>query len=76
MLYLKKCIFKGYFMKFKRRPEMERLNDVVLYEYGVLAFILFAAYLLEYIKGSRTLEYTVIFSVIDIIPYIDYVIIY
>ena len=32
-------------MKLKRRPEMERLNDVVLYEYGVLAFILFAAYL-------------------------------
>ena len=63
-------------MKFKRRPEMERLNDVVLYEYGVLAIILFAAYLLEYIKGSRSLAYTVIFSIIDIIPYIAYVIIY
>ena len=63
-------------MKFKRKPEMERLNDVVLYEYGVLAIILFAAYLLEFIKGSRTLPYTIIFTIIDLIPYFAYAIIY
>ena len=63
-------------MKFKRKPEMERLNDVVLYEYGVLVIILFAAYLLEFIKGSRTLPYTIIFTIIDLVPYFAYVIIY
>ena len=68
--------FKGYYMKFKRRPEMERLNDVVLYEYGVLTIILLAAYLLEFFKGSRTLAYTLVFAIIDVVPYLAYVIIY
>ena len=72
----KMCIFKGYIMKFKRQPEMERLNDVVLYEYGVLTIILLAAYLLEFFKGSRTLAYTLVFVVIDVVPYLAYVIIY
>ena len=44
-------------MKFKRRPEMERLNNVVLYEYGVLTIILLLAYLLEFFKGSRRNTY-------------------
>ena len=63
-------------MNFKKRPEMERLNNVVLYEYGALTIILLAAYLLEFFKGSRTLEYTIIFSLIDVVPFIAFLIIY
>ena len=63
-------------MKLKRRPEMERLNDVVLYQYGILTIILLAAYLLEFFKGSRTLGYTLVFAALDVVPYIAYFIIY
>lgn len=63
-------------MKFKRRPEMERLNDAVLYEYGILSFILLVAYLLEFFKGSRTLGYTLVFALLDLGPFIAYFIIY
>lgn len=63
-------------MKFKRRPEMERLNDAVLYEYGILTVILLAAYLLEFFKGSRTLGYTLVFALLDLGPFIAYFIIY
>ena len=63
-------------MNFKKRPEMERLNNVVLYEYGALTIILLAAYLLEFFKGSRTLGYTIIFSLIDVVPFIAFLIIY
>ena len=63
-------------MKVKRRPEMERLNDAVLYEYGILTVILLVAYLLEFFKGSRTLGYTLIFAMIDVGPFLAYVIIY
>lgn len=63
-------------MKFKRRPEMERLNDAVLYEYGILTLILLAAYLLEFFKGSRTLAYTLIFAILDLGPFLAYFIIY
>lgn len=59
-------------MKYKKRPEMERLNDAVLYEYGILTIILFAAYILEFVKGSRTLGYTLLFTVLDVGPYIAY----
>ena len=63
-------------MKFKRRPEMERLNEAVLYEYGILTIILLAAYLLEFFKGSRTLGYTLVFALLDLGPFIAYFIIY
>ena len=63
-------------MNFKRRPEMERLNNVVLYEYGVLTIILLAAYLLEFFKGSRTLAYTLIFAAIDVLPFVAFLLIY
>ena len=63
-------------MKFKRIPEMERLNDAVLYEYGILSFIMLVAYLLEFFKGSRTLGYTLVFALLDLGPFIAYFIIY
>lgn len=63
-------------MKFKRKPEMERLNDAVLYEYGILTAILLLAYLLEFFKGSRTLAYTLVFSILDLGPFLAYFIIY
>ena len=63
-------------MNFKRRPEMERLNNVVLYEYGVLTVILCIAYFLEFFKGSRTLGYTILFTILNVVPFIAYFIIY
>lgn len=63
-------------MKNKRKPEMERLNNAVLYEYAILTVILLVAYLLEFFKGSRTLGYTLVFAMLDICPFLAYAIIY
>ncbi len=63
-------------MKQKRMHETHRINVTVLICYSVFTIILFAAYLLEYIKGSRTLRYTAVFSLLDLGPYIAYVVTY
>ena len=63
-------------MNFKRKPEMERLNNVVLYEYGALTIILLIAYLLEFFKGSRTLQYTILFFLVDLVPFIAFFLVY
>lgn len=60
----------------KKMDEMHRINKRVLVAYTILTVILLAAYLLEFVKGSRTLEYTLIFGAVDIIPYLMYLIIY
>lgn len=59
-------------MKQKRIPEMQRVNKAVLIEYAILTIILLAAYLLEFVKGSRTLGYTMLFAGIDLIPFSAY----
>lgn len=53
-------------MKKKKLSEMHQINYVVLIEYGVLTFILLAAYILEFVKGSRTLTYTLAFAALDV----------
>ena len=63
-------------MNFKKRPEMERLNNVTLWNYGILTMILLAAYLLEFFKGSRTLLYTALFTLLDLGPFVTYLMIY
>ena len=52
-------------MKQKRMPELHRINKAVLIQYAILTVILFAAYMLEFVKGSRTLTYTLIFMFFD-----------
>ncbi len=63
-------------MKQKRIPEIERINRAVLLAYSILTFILLFAYILEFIKGSRTLGYTILFTIIDMVPYLAYLMIY
>ena len=63
-------------MKPKKMSELHRINKVVLIQYAILTIILFVAYILEFVKGSRTLPYTLIFICFDFIPFILYTIVY
>ncbi len=63
-------------MKQKRMPELQRINTAVLIEYSILTVILLLAYILEFLKGSRTVGYTLIFSVLDVLPYIVCVVLF
>lgn len=63
-------------MKQKKMLELHRINKAVLIQYTILTVILFVAYMLEFIKGSRDLPYTLIFLVFDFLPFILYCIIY
>ena len=60
----------------KKLSEMHRINARVLVAYTILTVILFFAYILELVKGSRTIEYILVFSAFDIIPYILFLIAY
>ncbi|MBQ7954916.1 MAG: hypothetical protein IJ282_04145 [Lachnospiraceae bacterium] len=63
-------------MKQKTMNETHRINFATLIAYSLLTFVLFFAYLLEFVKGDRTLTYTLIFSVLDICPYVACVLLY
>ena len=56
--------------KKKRMMSMHRMNKSTIGTYSAIVFLLLVAYVLEYIKGARTIEYTVIFSILDIVPYV------
>lgn len=60
----------------KRMNETHRINFAVLVCYTLLTVALSIAYLLEYIKGSRTLEYIAGFSLLNLGPYIAYAVTY
>ncbi len=57
-------------MKPKKMQETHRTNFAVVVCYSMLTAILLIAYILEFVKKSRTLEYTLIFAALDLIPYI------
>ena len=63
-------------MKNRKLSEAHRVNKAVFIQYTILTVILFAAYLLEFLKGGRTLPYTIIFTVLDVLPYIQFLILY
>lgn len=63
-------------MKQKRMPEIHRINAITLVAYSILAIILMVAYILEFVKGSRTLGYTLVFAILDLAPYLAYLMIY
>ena len=54
----------------KRMLSMERMNRSTMVTYSLMTIILFFAYLLEYIKDARTLGYTAVFAILDLVPYI------
>lgn len=56
-------------MKQKKMQETHRINSAVLLAYSIVTFLLLFAYILEFVKGSRTLGYTAVFSLLDLAPY-------
>lgn len=56
-------------MEQKKMSEIHRINKAVMISYSVLVSLLLVAYLLELIKGSRTIPYTLVFAILDIVPY-------
>ncbi len=60
----------------KNMEEMHRINKRVLVAYTILTVILLLAYILEFVKGSRTLRYTLLFGALDLIPYLLYLVVY
>lgn len=63
-------------MKQKKMPELHRINKAVLIQYAILTFILLVAYILEFAKGSRTLPYTLLFMLFDLLPFAQFVFVY
>lgn len=57
-------------------PELHRINAAILVAYTVLTVILLFAYILEFVKGSRTPGYTAVFALLDVAPYIAYCVLY
>lgn len=63
-------------MKQKTMSELHRINKAVLIQYATLTIILLAAYILEFVKGSRTLPYTLLFVLFDLLPFAQFVLVY
>lgn len=49
--------------------DMQRCNKTAIVVYTIMTFVLIAAYLLEVIKGSRTLGYYAVFCLLALVPY-------
>ena len=56
--------------------EMQYMNKMMLLCYGITIAVLLLAYVLELVKGSRTVGYTMVFCMILIIPLILSLIMY
>ena len=63
-------------MKQKRMAEVHRINAMTLISYSIMTFALLFAYLLEFIKGDRSFGYTAIFIVLDLLPYLTFMMLY
>ncbi|MBQ7919198.1 MAG: hypothetical protein IJ324_04550 [Lachnospiraceae bacterium] len=63
-------------MSQKKMHEIHRINFVVLLSYSMLTLILLFAYIMELVKGSRTPEYTAVFAILDLLPYIVCMVLY
>lgn len=63
-------------MKLKSYSSLHRANATCMMCYTMLVVILVATYLLEVLKGSRTVSYFAVFSALAVIPYIISQIIY
>ena len=63
-------------MKQKRILEIHRINSAVLLAYTIITVALLVAYLLELIKGSRSIGYILLFTALDLGPYLAYCLMY
>lgn len=50
--------------------DMHRCNKTAITAYSVITFALIAAYLIEVIKGSRTVGYFIVFCLFALLPYV------
>ncbi len=60
----------------QKKTEIQQINFAIIFIYSLLTIILLAAYILEFVKDSRSIEYTLIFSVLDVVPYLLCLLIY
>ena len=56
--------------------EKQYRNKQMLFCYGIVVAVLFIAYMIELVKGNRTLGYTVVFSLILLVPFAISVLLY
>ena len=56
-------------LRLNKMSATHRVNASALISYTVIIAILLFAYVLELVKGSRTLTYTLIFAALDLIPW-------
>ncbi|MDR0964027.1 MAG: methyl-accepting chemotaxis protein [Clostridium sp.] len=52
------------------KSDLSRLNRTAILDHALIDIVLFAAYILEFVKGSRTVEYTIGFSIFALAPII------
>lgn len=62
--------------RFNGPSEEERINKVVFGTYAVIAAVLFLAYVMEFVKGTRTLQYSLTFLGFLGIPFLANAIVY
>lgn len=60
----------------KKMHETHRINSAGIIAYTIITTVLLFAYVLEFLKGSRTLGYTLVFAVLNLVPYITCLILY
>ncbi len=57
-------------MKYKSFSDLHRANSTCMICYSLLVIILVACYLIEVIKGSRSIAYFAVFTALAVVPYI------
>ena len=60
----------------KKMHETHRINSAGIIAYTIITTVLLFAYVLEFLKGSRTWGYTLVFTVLNLVPYITCLILY
>ena len=63
-------------MEQEKMNEVHRINKAVMLCYSLLVALLLGAYFLELIKGNRTFLYVFVFSVLDVVPYAGFCMLY
>lgn len=57
-------------MDVSKISDQRRVNKTAMFSYSIMVVILFVSYLIEVIKGSRTVPYFIVFSVLMFLPYL------
>lgn len=60
----------------KKMHETHRINSAGIIAYTIITTVLLFAYVLEFLKGSRTWGYTLVFTVLNLVPYITCLILF